>query len=173
MGGIFSIENDFRVPSDICGRYSNRNIAYVTKQYVTLVKASNIMKEVIEQLNSPKNIISTPEYLSIPTTIVLADFLEGNPLESSKIIFGIEAIPAYENGKFIKNKYVTILDKYNTFFINEYNTLERKERIDRATLILSGLNLAAASALQILTDNCDMAGKTVLEMIQMNTPSTQ
>jgi hypothetical protein len=170
MGGVFSIENDFNVPSNVCGTYSNANIAYVTKQYVTLVKAGNIMKEVIEQLNSPKNIINDPEFLSIPTTVVLADYLQNNPLESSKIIFGIETIPAYENGNFVKNKYVTILDKYNTFFINDYRTLERTERINKATLILSGLNLAAATALQILTDNCDMAGKTVIEMIQMNTP---
>lgn len=171
MGGIFSIENDFSVPSNICGKYSNNNIAFVTKQYVTLVKASNIMKEVIEQLNSPKNIINTPELLSIPTSVILADYLEGNPLESSKIIFGIETEPAYVNGNFVKNNYVTILDKYNTFFINDYRTLERTERISKATLILSGLNLAALSALQILTDNCDMAGKTVMEMIEKNTPS--
>jgi len=170
MGGVFSIENDFSVPSNICGRYSNSNIAYVTKQYVTLVKASNIMTEVIAQLNSPKNIITTPELLSIPTTIVLADYLAGNPLETSKIIFGIETISAYENGNFIKNKYVTILDKYNTFFVNDYISLERTERISKANLILSGLNLAAASALQILTDNCD-SGKTIMELIQLNTPS--
>lgn len=170
MGGIFSIENDFSIPSNICEKYSNSNIAYVTKQYVTLVKASNIMKEVIDQLNSPNNIINTPEYLSIPTNIVLADYLEGNPLETSKIIFGTETVSGYENGKFIKTKYVTILDKYNTYFVNEYNTLERSDRISKSTLILSGLNMSAAIALRILTDNCD-SGKTLIELIQKNTPT--
>lgn len=143
--------------SQKCQGLNNDHIAYITKQYITILNA-------IDVINSVKNGDPVdPSSSLIDTSFVLADLRYVNPqtgqpvpLQSTISIFGDETKVVNIVNGISKLKYNTILDKYNDFFLNDYTStdLSDSEKVSLASKLLKGLNSASANAIGILRSNC-------------------
>lgn len=170
MGNSFSgitIENDFLVSPNQCENLSNDSIAYITKQYITVLKALSIIDALI---NNKTLDISKPELLSINTNKVLADLKCNRPLKETITIFEPIQKPTGEYiGTVPEMKYYTVLDQYNDFFLHQYTVFTNEsDRIAKANIIKTNLDICAKNALDILTKSCNDIGKTQIEMLSEN-----
>lgn len=168
MGNSFSdIENDFIVSPYQCKNLSNDSIAYITKQYITILKASSVLDAIIINNNTH---IENPELLSINTSKVLADLVYGTPLKETFTIFEPIQKPTgqYVDGISLM-RYYTVLDQYNDFFLHQYNVFtSNSDRIDKANIIKTNLDICAKNALNILSSSCNDIGKTQIEILNEN-----
>lgn len=162
MGNFFSIENDFIAGEHQCEKISNDNIAYITKQYTTILKASSILNEIISGIKKSEY-IDHPEIFLIDTSEALTDIRKGTPTNESKRIFTpIDKIIGIKNNEPERQLY-TVLDQYNDYFIHDYNKLGTdSERLARAKLIKNNLDIASSTALTILVESCNILGKSNL-----------
>lgn len=143
--------------SQKCVGLNNDHIAYITKQYITILNAIDI-------INSIKNGDKIdPNNSLIDTSFVLADLRYVNPktgqpvpLQSTISIFGDEVKVVNIVNGISKQKFNTILDKYNDFFLNDYAStyLSDSEKLSSALKLLKGLNSASDNAIGILRSNC-------------------
>lgn len=167
----FQIENDFIASPNQCENLSNDSIAYITKQYITILKASSILDALIFSKQTID--ISKPELLTINTNKVLADLLCKKPLKQTITIFEPIQKPT---GKFVngisETKYYTVLDQYNDFFLHQYNVFTNdSDRINKAKIIKTNLDICVKNALCVLNNSCNDIGKTQIEVIKQNSPT--
>jgi hypothetical protein len=150
-----SIENDFITPKNICGIDNNR-IAYITKQYITLLKAKEILQEII--INKKNGEISDPCSLIFPLESILGDLNSGNPFPTTIAIFGENKKTTFDHNGVQILVPETILGDYNHFLCHEY--ADKNGRIEKAKQLIEKLNIACNKALTILLDNCNGTAKT-------------
>jgi hypothetical protein len=158
---------------NVCGSLSNDHIAYITKSLMTILKAQSILQDVQQNFLETRT-ISDPSMYLIDTSYVLYDLINGSPAQTTLDIYTPEyKIVGMLNGVPIKQGY-TCLDKYNDFFLKEYNVLQTdSERNSRAGVIIKELQKASANAISILTNNCSDIGKLVGQVKQPKTLITQ
>lgn len=164
MGNSISVENDlFVAQKNLCGNsINNDHVAYITNQYITLIKAKNILENVIEKLEKAKDPdgIQYPCKLVFPLDKILADYANNKPIPTSVQIFGDEVIiETSKEGKQITS-YNTVLHEYNSFFItyDKPKTTSDSEKVARAKGLIVRLNDASDNALSILLSNCNSQG---------------
>lgn len=151
-----------------CNKMSNDHTAYITKQYITILKATENMIEIETNLKGNQAIPDPSVYL-IDTSKVLADLLFVPQLQSSVDIFKpVQKISGVNNGRAIMKNY-TVLDKYNDFFLTEYNILQTdSEKSARAKQIHSELDETSARLLIVLKGACSDIGRMVQTPAQIN-----
>lgn len=166
----FEIENDFIASPNQCENLSNDSIAYITKQYITILKASSILEALIYSKETID--ISKPELLTINTDKVLADLKCKKPLKQTIAIFEPIQKPT---GQFVnglaETKYYTVLDQYNDFFLHQYSVFTNEtDKINKAKIIKTNLDICVKNALSVLSNSCNDIGKTQIEIMKENLP---
>jgi len=143
-----------------CVGFTNDQIAYRTKQFVILKKAIDEISPIAEG-RSPELDVSDPTFFLIDTRKVLPDLQPGvmpstvtlDIFEPKRTIVGIY------KGK-PEERYLTVIDQYNKFFVNDYRILTSEaDRIARAKLIHDNLVLAAEKSFEHLMAICNDIGR--------------
>lgn len=152
MGNIFSVEDDLFQPSqNQCG-LTNDQISYITRQYMTILKAKETLNIIIDK--TPE--INDPCKMIFPLSDILADLLAMTPLETTIKIFNPRQETIYDTlaKQGNVNTYKTVLDDYNEFFANKYNSLTTPKKIEIAKQLISDLERAENNALELLLQTC-------------------
>lgn len=176
MGNTVSVENDlFVAPKGLCGKtLNNDHIAYITKQYITVLKAKSILERVVEELENDKKVegIEDPCSLIFPLEVILADFIAGKPTQTSIQIFGSEQKQTIDHNARNVTVYNTVLNDYNNFFSIEYKYIKSdSDKVTRAKGLIKRLDESIQIALSILSESCDGVGQTCGELQQQATSS--
>lgn len=152
MGNFFSLEDDlFQPPENICG-LNNDEISYITRQYMTILKAKETLNLIIDK--TPE--IEEPCKLIFPLSNILKDLLDMNPLENTIKIFNPRKEIRYDTLAKQGNvpTYITVLDDYNHFFANQYSNLSTQKKIEIAKNLITELEIAENNALELLLQTC-------------------
>lgn len=152
MGNLFSVEDDlFQPRENLCG-LSNDQISYITRQYMTILKAKETLTLIIDK--TPE--INNPCKLIFPLSDILQDLLNMTPLETTIKIFNPRQELVYDTLAKQGNvpAYKTVLDDYNVFFANQYAELTTPKKIEMCKKLLSELEIAENNALEVLLQTC-------------------
>lgn len=153
MGGVFSVENDLFHPSQNQCSLSNDEISFITRQYMTILKAKETLNLIIDK--TPE--ITNPCKLIFPLSNIFEDLIANNPLDTTIKIFNPRQEIIYD--KLAKQGnvtvYTTVLDDYNDFFANQYSNLSTQKKIEIAKKLLDDLQTAENNALEILLKTCN------------------
>lgn len=161
--------NTYPNPPKMCG-LSNDHIAYITKQYLTILKANDILTDLQPEIFN-NNELSEPHKYMIDVKFIFQDLISNKPLQTTLDIFKpTRKLTGYSNGQPIYNS-ITSLDEYNNYFLNEYSNLATKTlKIERAKEISKLLKDSSDLAIKVLKDSCVNTGKLVGQM-QYPTPA--
>jgi hypothetical protein len=150
-------------PTQKCNQLSNDHVSYITKQYVTILKAVSILTDIVNGLKQNEQISDPTSYL-IDNSRVLVDLSTITPIQSSLTIFSpTPKIVGVRDGRSIMKNY-TVMDKYNDFFLTQYQILTDPERMNLSKQIISELNECADKALTILKGSCNDIGRVIIPL---------
>ena len=144
-------QETFNINNQVCKKLDNDHIAYITKQYLTILKAISFLTQ-IKSLNLTKTDVYK-YVLDIPS--ILPDLsTTSQPLETTIAIFNPVKKVVGQN-----YVYTTVLNDYNKFLYFDYANLSPAELNSKIEMLKGKLNDTASRAYSILQDSCNDTGK--------------
>ena len=140
-----------------CAPLSNDDIAYRTKQYLTLSKMIDILLDIEDAALS---IVDPTDYL-IDIRTVLYDLYFTAPTRLTLEIFNPERRPTGIHNGVVLTEPHTILHSFNEFILTEYEILKPQERMERAKQMREEASVISKSLMEAISGYCASIGNAV------------
>jgi hypothetical protein len=151
MGSFFSSPYD----QEQCDSYSNDEIAFRTKQYVSILKIISILQNVIDKKIQS---VSNPEAYLVDSGSLLVDIDSTDENNFTYMFFKPELrVTSIENGEAVQAPY-TVLHEYNDFILHQFNLLSEADRYNIATQLFNKLVKITQGLIELLNNQCSIAG---------------